>query len=652
MDVAAWLRGLGLEQYEQVFRDNAINGAVLPKLTADDLRDMGVTAVGPRRVLLEAIAALRGDAELPPHGRLGDGADAALSPAPRAVSPRAQAERRQLTVMFVDLVGSTALSADLDPEEMREVLRAYQNAVAGEVARFEGHVAKFMGDGVLVYFGWPQAHEDEAERAVRAGLAIAEAVGRLLTPARSPLAARVGIATGLVVVGDIVGEGAAQEEAVVGETPNLAARLQAQAQPGQVIVADSTRRLIGRLFEVDDLGLSALRGFAQPVQAFQVLGPGRAEGRFEGLHAEALTPLVGREQELALLLGRWRQAEEGEGQVVFLSGAPGIGKSRVVLALRERLRDERCMIVRYHCSPYHSNTAFWPVLDQVERAAGLLPQEPPEAKLDKIEALLGRAVCDPGEAAALLAALLGIPAQGCHPGAELDPQQRKARTFDALLAQLEGLARQQPLLIVLEDAHWIDATTTELFDLAIDRLQRLAVLMVVTFRPEFRPPWTTHAHATSLTLNRLGARHAAAIVDRVAGGKALPAEVLDQILAKTDGVPLFVEELTKAVLELGLMREEGGRYVLAGPLPAMAIPSTLHGSLLARLDRLAPVKEVAQVGAVIGREFDHRVLAAVAPLPEDRLGSALEELTAAELSSVAASRPRRYTSSNTLWCKR
>jgi class 3 adenylate cyclase/predicted ATPase len=631
VDLAAWLRRLGLEQYEQVFRDNAINGAVLPKLTADDLRDMGVTAVGHRRVLLEAIAALRGDTDLPPPARPEDGADAALSPAPHAISPPAQAERRQLTVMFVDLVGSTALSAELDPEEMREVLRAYQNAADGEVARFEGHVAKFMGDGVLAYFGWPQAHEDEAERAVRAGLAIAAAVNRLETPARSALAARVGIATGLVVVGDVVGEGGAQEEAVVGETPNLAARLQAQAQPGQVIVAESTRRLIGRLFEVESLGPCSLRGFAQPVRAFRVLGPGRAEGRFEALHAEALTPLVGREHELALLLDRWRQTKEGEGQVVLLSGAPGIGKSRIVLALRELLREEPCTTLRYHCSPYHTNSALWPVADQLERAAGFVPHEPPEAKLNKLEAVLGQVTSDPGDAAELLAALLNIPTRRRQPSAELDPQQRKARTFDALLAQLEGLARRRPVLIVLEDAHWIDATTTELFDLAIDRLQRLPALLVVTFRPEFQPPWTTHAQATLLTLNRLGARQATAIVDRVAGGKALPAEVLEQILARADGVPLFVEELTKAVLELGLMREESGRYVLVGPLPTAAIPLTLHGSLLARLDRLAPVKEVAQVGAVIGREFGYRLLAAVAPQPEDRLVQALDELTRAEL---------------------
>jgi hypothetical protein len=384
---------------------------------------------------------------------------------------------------------------------MREVIHAYQNAVAAEIARFEGHVAKFMGDGVLAYFGWPQAHEDEAERAVRAGLSAVEAVGGLHAPDASALAARVGIATGTVVVGDLIGRGPAAEEAVIGETPNLAARLQQHAEPGTVVVAEATQRLLGTLFEFADLGPAAIKGFTAPQRAFQLIGEGAAEGRFEALHgAGAAAPLVGREQELALLLDRWRQTKGGEGQVVLLSGASGIGKSRIVLALREQLGEEPCTTLRYHCSPYHTNSALWPVADQLERAAGFRPHEPPEAKLNKLEAVLGQVVSDPGDVAKLLGALLNIPTRGCHPSAELDPQQRKARTFDTLLAQLEGLARRRPVLIVLEDAHWIDATTTELFDLAIDRLQRLPALLVVTFRPEFQPPWATHAHATSLTL--------------------------------------------------------------------------------------------------------------------------------------------------------
>ena len=412
--------------------------------------------------------------------------------------------------------------------------------------------------------------------------------GRPGDAGRAPLAARVGIATGLVVVGDLDrrGRGPGGGRRRRDPEPRRAA-----AGPGAARAGGrrrGTRRLIGGLFEVEDLGPCPLRGFAQTDAGVPGPGAGARRGALRGpARRGAVTPLVGREQELA---SAPRSLAAGQG-----GRRPGRAPVRASPASASRAssspcasgsatsRARSCAITARPTTP---TPRFWPVIDQLERAAGILPHDLPEAKLDKLEALLGQAVCDPGEAAPLLAALLGIPSQGRYPSAELDPQQRKARTFDALLAQLEGLARQQPVLIVLEDAQWIDATTTELFDLAIDRLQRLPVLLVVTFRPEFQPPWTTHAHATLLTLNRLGVRQATAIVDRVAGGKALPAEVLDQILAKTDGVPLFVEELTKAVLELGLMREEGGRYVLAGPLPAMAIPSTLHGSLLARLDRL------------------------------------------------------------------
>jgi class 3 adenylate cyclase len=504
VDVGAWLRDLGLGHYEPAFRANEIDAEILPKLTADDLRDMGVTVVGHRRKLLEAIAALRAprEAAMPSP----DDVRATPAPGPPAAPPN-PAERRQLTVMFVDLVGSTALAGRLDPEDVGAVLRAYQDACAGEITRFEGHIAKFMGDGVLAYFGYPRAHEDEAERAVRAGLGITAAVGRLAAPGGTPLAARVGIATGLVVVGDLVGEGAAREEAVVGGTPNLAARLQALAAPGSVVIALGTHRLVGGLFELEDLGTHRLKGLAEPVRVWRAVGASAAENRFEALHGAAgLTPLVGREQEIALLLDRWEQAREGEGQVVLLSGEPGVGKSRLVRSLRERLADEPSMALSHYCSPFHQTSALHPVIDLLERAAGFARDDPPERRLDKLEALLARATEDLSEAAPLLAALLTIDAGDRYPPLTLGPQRQKERTFEALAAQLEGLAARQPVLAVYEDVHWSDPTTLELLELVIERAQRLPVLVLVTFRPEFTPPWPGRPHLTGLTLNRLSRR--------------------------------------------------------------------------------------------------------------------------------------------------
>ncbi len=532
---------------------------------------------------------------------------------------RPTAERRQLTVMFVDLVGSTQLSSRLDPEEMREVMRAYQNAVAGEVARFEGHVAKFMGDGVLAYFGWPRAHEDEAERAVRTGLAIIPAVAKLRVPAQEPLAARIGIATGLVVVGDLVGEGAAQEEAVVGETPNVAARLQGLAEAGGIVVAESTRRLLGELFELSDLGAHALKGFAAPARAWRVVGERAVKSRFEAAHAAGAMPLIGRQQELSLLLDRWRESVRGKGQVVLLSGEPGIGKSRLTQALREQIGAEPHKRLRYQCSPYHANSVLHPVIAELELAAGLAVDDAPEQKLEKLEALVGRAVDRVAPAVPVLAALLSIPLGDRYPPPALDAQQLKAKTFEALIERLTGIAARQPVLMIVEDAHWIDPTTTELFEITVDRLRHLPAMLVITFRPDFTPPWSLRSHVTSLALARLPRALCLAMVESITVGKALPAEVQDQIVVRTDGVPLFVEELTKTVLESGLVRRSGERYELAGPLRPVAIPSTLHDSLAARLDRLPAAKEVAQTGAVIGREFSHELLTAVAGIEATRL---------------------------------
>jgi predicted ATPase/class 3 adenylate cyclase len=533
--------------------------------------------------------------------------------------------------MFCDLVGSTALASRLDPEDLREVIGAYHRCAAETVSRFDGFVAKYMGDGVLAYFGWPRAHEDDAERAVRAGLAVVGAVAQLETPDGGQLAARVGIATGLVVVGDILGEGSAQEEAVTGEAPNLAARLQALASPGSVMVAEATRRLLGDLFELDALGLRSLRGFAIPMNVFRVSGEGRAESRFQALRSAGLTPLVGREGELALLLERWSRAKDGDGQVVLLDGEPGIGKSRIVQELRDRLNDEPHTRLSHYGSPYHTNSPLYPVIGLLERAAGLDRSDTAEAKLDKLEALLALSATDAPEAAQLLAAVLAIPADRRYPRLALTPERQKQRTLEVLVEQLAGLARQRPVLAIYEDAHWIDPSTLELLGLVIQRVQRLPALVLITFRPEFFPPWTSHAHFTRLSLSRLTRRHGSAIALRVTGGKVLPAEVLEQIVSRTDGVPLFVEELTKAVVESGLLKDAGGHLKMAGPLPSLAIPTTLHDSLMARLDRFAPVKEIAQIGAVIGRSFSYELLAAVVDLPGEQFGQALGRLVESEL---------------------
>jgi predicted ATPase/class 3 adenylate cyclase len=626
MDVAAWLCGLGLGQYEHAFQENDIDAEVLIDLTAEDLIGLGVASIGHRRRLLAAIAALRA-------GSISTIIPATAAPAAVSgkVPPAPEAERRQLTVMFVDLVESTTLAARLDPEEMAEVLRTYQSAVAGAIARFEGHVAKYMGDGVLAYFGYPRAHEDEAERAVRAGLAAVGAVQSLGSVVGETLAARVGIATGPVVVGELIGEGAAREETVVGDTPNLAARLQTLAEPGTVVISARTRQLIGGLFELAERGLQILKGFPVPVRAWRVVGEGTAESRFEALHGVGLTPLVGRENEIGLLLEHWERAKEGDGQVVLLAGEPGIGKSRLMRALRGRLENEPHTALSHYCSPHHQTSPLHPVIGLLERAAGFAADDPAATKLDKLEALLALSRNDVTAVAPLLAALLSLEADARYPPLDMSPHRQKERTLEELVDQVLGLATRRPVLALYEDVHWADPTLLELLDLLVDRIQGAPVLVLITFRPEFEPSWTRYAHVTALTLSRLSRRQGAAMVARLSGGKALPPAVLDQIVAKTDGVPLFVEELTRTVLETNLLRDEGDHYALAGPLPPMAIPTTLQESLLARLDRLAPAREVAQVAAAIGREFSHELLAMTTALPESELQAALHDLVGAGL---------------------
>ena len=613
--IGDWLEKLNLGQYAQRFAENDIDVSVLRHLTDADLEKIGVS-LGHRRKILAAIAEL--PVASPSKHEPAGGAEP---------KPQETAERRQVTVMFSDLVGSTALSARMDPEDLREVISAYQKCVAETVQRFGGFVAKYMGDGVLIYFGYPQAHEDDAERAVRAGLELVASVGGLKTHA--PLQTRIGIATGLVVVGDLIGSGASQEQAIVGETPNLAARLQGVAELNRVVIAEGTRRLLGNLFELKALEPQTLKGIAGPVQAFAVLRAGSAEGRFEALHGTSLTDLVGREEELELLLRRWSKAKTREGQVVLLSGEAGIGKSRLTAALLERLASERHTRLRYFCSPQHTDSAFYPIIGQMERAAGLAHDDTPQARLNKLDALLALASTNKQDAA-LFAEMLSLSNDGRYPTLDLAPQQRRQRTLEALTAQLAGLASQQPVLMIFEDAHWTDPTSLEAFGRAVDRIKTLPALLVVTFRPEFNAPWVGQPHVMSLTLNRLGERDAATIIERLVGNKELPADVMAEIVERTDGIPLFVEEMTKAVLEA---EGEGDARKTAAAVPssAMAVPASLHASLMSRLDRLGPAKEIAQIGAAIGREFSHALLQAAVRKPEAELVAALDRLITAGL---------------------
>ena len=583
-------------------------------MTADDLKELGVTAIGHRRLLLKAIADLAGDAER---------AGAADASAPPPLFAAVEVERRQLTVMFCDLVGSTPLALHFDPEDLRDILGTYHRSVADTVVRFDGFVAKYMGDGVLIYFGYPQAHEEDAERAVRAGLALIEAVDRLEVPER--LQVRMGIASGLVVVGDLLGEGAAQERSVFGETPNLAARLQGLAAANQIVVADDTRHLLGGLFEVEDLGPQILAGFVEPQRAWRVLGESGVLSRFEALRSST-TPLVGRDEELDLLRRRWQQAKTSEGRVVLISGEPGIGKSRLTAALSHSIEGEPHTRLRYFCSPHHQDSALYPFIAQIERAAAFSRTDAPEEKRARLDALLAAGVRDPDEIT-LIAELLSLPNAAAD--LKLSPQRKRDMLLHALLHQLETIAARQPVLMVFEDAHWIDPTSRELLDLAIDRLPRLPVLLVTTFRPEFRPAWSGQPHVTALSLNRLVERDGAALVEQLAGGSGVTPEVVAEIVERTDGVPLFIEELTKAVLESG---GQQGPVLAASPTPGLAIPATLHASLIARLDRLGTAaKETAQIGAVIGREFSYDLIVSVVQRAESDLRIALGQLTDAGL---------------------
>jgi class 3 adenylate cyclase/predicted ATPase len=629
MNVAEWLRSLGLEQYEAAFRENDVDGELLPDLTESDLKGLGVTSIGHRRRLLKAIAGLR-LVNAPT-------ADSFRTTSATAVddltSPEIPAERRPLSVMFCDLIGSTALSSQLDPEDLREIICSYQACVASTIRQFDGFIARYVGDGILIYFGWPEAGETDAERAVRASLAVAAAVSGMPTSG-GQLQVRIGIATGLVVIGEPIGSGDSRQQTAVGETPNVAARLQGLAGPGQVVIDAATRRQIGELFECQDLGTVELKGLPVAVPAWQVVSENRTLGHFEALRSGA-TPLVGRDEEMELLLRRWAQAKGGSGRVVLISAEPGVGKSRLAEALAERIADEPHTRLRYFCSPHHQDSALYPVIAQMERATGFAHTDAPMARLAKLQSLLA-ATASPIEDVVLIADLHALPSADLAPPLDLAPQRKKEKTFEALLRQVEGLSQQQPLLMIFDDLHWIDPSSRELLDRVSERIAEWPVLLLAMFRPEFQPPWIGQPHVTMLMLPRLDRRDTVAMVANVARNAALSSEIIEEIAERTDGVPLFVEELTKAVLESGA---QAGAALSAVPHPS--VPATLHASLMARLDRLGPAaKDVAQTAAAIGREFGFELLASTTDQPGPQLHAALDRLTSAGLLFVRGTPPQ------------
>ena len=630
--VSAWLENLGLGRYAEAFQQNAITWDVLPELKESDLEALGVL-LGHRKILLRAIAHLSQRAEGMGPGTL----PIAVSPDTQPFPPeRDQAERRQLTVMFCDLVDSTALSRRLDPEDLQDVIRRFLDACSQTIGRFNGYIAKYMGDGMLVYFGYPQAHENDAERAVHAGLALLDTVKALHHDNSHPelrIAARIGIATGQVVVGELMGQDTAKERSVFGETPNLAARLQGVAQPNQLIIDPVTKRLVGNEFECADHGVFSLKGFDTPIQAWDVLSIRLSTSRFESSRSSHLTNFVGREQEISLLLGRWREAIDGEGQVVLLSGEAGIGKSRIVRTLCDRLADARYQTIQFQCSPYHLNTALYPATTFLQHAAGLASQDSAQAQLNKLHALARESGIEDQDTVSLLADLLSIRGDDRYPTVNVSSEKRKDMTLEALVHYLQGVADRCPVVFIVEDAHWLDPTTLDLLTRIIDRIRQMRVLLLITFRPDFKPVWAEYSHVTFLTLSRLPRRQSAELVAAMTGGKGLPPAVQQAILAKTDGVPLYIEALTENVLESGLLTEGNESFTLKGSLKELPIPDSLHALLMERVDRLGPAKEIVQTGAAIGREFTYELLQATVEVPDSQLKDALDHFVASGLIS-------------------
>ncbi|XIA67041.1 AAA family ATPase [Bradyrhizobium sp. TZ2] len=625
LDVGEWLEELGLGQYRALFSDQAIDSDVLPELTDDDLARLGVP-LGHRKKLLKAIDDLLGRGTTDPHAPV------------KLARTRPDAERRQLTVLICDMVESTALASKLDPEELRKVMGVYLDACVKVVTSLGGFIARYTGDGLVAYFGYPAALEDAAERAVRAGLELSRIVPNLVSLPGITLHVRTGIATGLVVVGDLLGEGAAREESVVGETPVLAARLQALAPPDGIAIAGGTRRLVEGMFELEFLGTCDLKGLPGLRPVWRVLREAAAESRFDATHPADLTEVVGREDELSLLLGRWRTACEGERQLVLLTGEAGIGKSRLCMALASRIAAESHFIIRLQCSPFHTDSALHPIFTYFERVAGLTLGMEPEEKLNRLIAEMQKSGNVAPETIALFADLLSIPIGDRLPRHEVSAEQMKSLTLDALDDWVVNLSRLKPVLWILEDAHWIDPTTVEAISRGLGRTNSARILAVITHRPEYQPPWTGRSQVASFSLNRLSRRESYELVRRVAR-KDLPDTLVEQIVAKADGMPLFIEELTKVVVDSGPFEASAGSYDDKRGSGESMIPVTLQDSLLARLDRLTESKAVAQIGAVIGREFSFELLAAVAPSKSKELEAALALLEAADLISARGNPP-------------
>jgi class 3 adenylate cyclase/tetratricopeptide (TPR) repeat protein len=613
-----WLGQIGLARYGDTLLENGIDFDVAQDLTESDLRSLGLN-LGDSRRLLQALSRL--------HQTTGTSSPGAAGAAVLEIAPTPShgptGERRQLTVMFCDLVGSTELAQRLDPEELDGVIRAYRRACTKVVAHYDGYVAQYLGDGLMVYFGWPGAHEDDAERCVRSALDIVQAVKNL--GLAEALAVHIGVATGPVVVGD-ASMGGGDHGLAVGETPNLASRLQGLAGADEIVIGPATRRLVGDTFELFDLGVHPLKGIVPPVQAWRVQAVRRTEGRFDAAHGSLdLTELVGRDQELDQLLHHWERARSGEGQVVLLTGEPGIGKSRLTQALRERIKGERHKALRYQCSPFRLNSALYPVIEQAEFAACFARDDTPDQKLDKLEAVLVGTKAQRAESAPFFAALLSLPTDR-YPPVKLSPRRRKEKLFELLASQIEALSRLQPLLIVFEDTHWIDPTSQELLDAMVPQLRELPILLVLTYRPQYTPHGHGYAHVAKMELTGLSQHLGTELVGKVTQGKPLPPEVLEQIVARAGGIPLFIEELTKSLLESRLLHEEDDRYILLEPLPDRAIPDTLKALLTERLGRHAGVRELARIGACIGREFSHELLAAVSPYKGGEFEEELQRL--------------------------